>query len=230
MKKSELKNNIAVKINGEIYLTSLSIGKFITKDGFMYLDDYDENLKYMGLEKEWDVSEYAIFDGYGGTNKVFDNGNSFLSWHKQEEETGDLTMSGEISIDCNWTENFNKQIEKEIIEGMKNNNEFVFRNTLGSFSTYIQDNNNFESLKPERIIYNKNLTICFWKDGTKIIVKTSKDERFVKEFGVAIAIMKKLYGSRNQFLKAVKSGKDMNQETIENGKISKNHKKKTGKK
>jgi len=130
------------------------------------------------------------------------------------------------------------QLAKEILKRMETNIEFrdfkgvygSWADALGSYTTYIQDEKSFDLLKPERIIYNKNLTICFWKDGTKIIVKTSKDERFVKEFGVAIAIMKKLYGSRNQFLKAVKSGKDMNQETIENGKISKNHKKKTGKK
>jgi hypothetical protein len=61
--------------------------------------------------------------------------------------------------------------------------------------------------KPERIMYSGNVTICFWKDGTKTVVKTN-EEPFVKEHGVAMAIVKHLYGSRSQFLKAVKNGYD----------------------
>ena len=212
MKKTELQDNVAVKIDDEIYLTSLSLKRFVTKDGFMYLDDYDEDLKYIGKEREWDVSEYAIFDGCGGTNRVFDNGNSFLSWHKQEEETGDLTMSGEISIDCSWTEKFNKQIEheKEILKAMTENSEFTFNNMLGTYTTYIQDEDSFNLLKPERVIYNDRATICYWKDGTKTVVKATDDDHMTHEHGVAMAIVRKLFPSRQEFLRTVKSGHDTN--------------------
>ena len=64
------------------------------------------------------------------------------------------------------------------------------------------------ALKPTRVIYNGNTTICYWKDGTKTVVRTSENEPFVKEFGVALAIVKKLYGSRSAFLRDVEDGYD----------------------
>jgi hypothetical protein len=57
--------------------------------------------------------------------------------------------------------------------------------------------------KPERVIFNDRSTICFWKDGSKTVVTTSKDEPFIKEFGIAMATMKKIYGTRQAFLREV---------------------------
>ena len=212
MKKSELKDNIAVRINGEIYLTSLSAGRFICQDGFIFMDDYNENLKSVIWGKEWDVIEYTIFDGRGGIDDIMSNTSSHIKWHKQEEETGDLTMSGEISIDCSWTEKFNKQIEheKEILKAMTENSEFTFNNMLGTYTTYIQDEDSFNLLKPERVIYNDRATICYWKDGTKTVVKATDDDHMTHEHGVAMAIVRKLFPSRQEFLRTVKSGHDTN--------------------
>lgn len=58
-------------------------------------------------------------------------------------------------------------------------------------------------LKPDRIYQDSvtKTTVVLWSDGTKTIVKCSPDEPFVPEFGVAMATMRKLYGSRSQFVK-----------------------------
>lgn len=54
------------------------------------------------------------------------------------------------------------------------------------------------SLDAERVIFNPPATIVYWKDGSKTIVRCSNDE-FSEEFGFAMACVRKLYGSRNNF-------------------------------
>ena len=49
-----------------------------------------------------------------------------IKTHKQEEKTGDLTMSGEINIDFNWTEKGQKVFAEEILKSMENNNFIIF--------------------------------------------------------------------------------------------------------
>lgn len=60
------------------------------------------------------------------------------------------------------------------------------------------------SVKPpeiENVIFNDPATIVFWKDGTKTIVKCRKDKGdvFSKETGLAMAIVKKLYGNKGKY-------------------------------
>jgi len=64
---------------------------------------------------------------------------------------------------------------------------------------------NYKRLKPKQIIQREDskTTILFWEDGSKTIVKCSPDEKFVPEFGVAMATMKKIYGNRNAFKKFI---------------------------
>jgi hypothetical protein len=57
--------------------------------------------------------------------------------------------------------------------------------------------------KPIRVIFDDPATICVWKDGTKTVVVASEDEKFVPEFGVAMCIVKKLYGNRSEFLRLI---------------------------
>ena len=45
------------------------------------------------------------------------------------------------------------------------------------------------------IIINDPATIILWKDGTKTVVKCQKDDTFDPETGIAMAILKKLYGN-----------------------------------
>jgi|WetSurSiteA1Bulk_404760.scaffolds.fasta_scaffold00361_26 hypothetical protein len=63
-----------------------------------------------------------------------------------------------------------------------------------------------EDFIPVKIIYNCPATICYFKDGTKTIVKCAEDEEFIKEEGVMACIMKKIFASRNKFKKLVDAG------------------------
>jgi len=62
--------------------------------------------------------------------------------------------------------------------------------------------------KPTRIIFNDPCTICFFDDGSKVISRCGKREKYEPEHGVMACIVKKLYGSRQAFIKAVAKGKN----------------------
>lgn len=57
---------------------------------------------------------------------------------------------------------------------------------------------------PTKIIFNPPATVCFFLDGSKVVVKCADDEEFVEEEGVMACIVKKIFASRNAFKKAVK--------------------------
>jgi len=126
---------------------------------------------------------------------------------------GDSILSGEVSIGFDWAEENKKVFTKEILKSMKNNNEFTFMNRIGEFATYIQNETNYENLVPKRVIYNGRTTICKWKDGTKTVVKATKDDNPTHEHGVAMAVIRKLFPSRQEFLRLVDSGYDVIEET-----------------
>lgn len=54
-----------------------------------------------------------------------------------------------------------------------------------------------ESSKPriKDVIFNPPATIILWTDGTKTVVKTQNEEEFDPEKGLAMAMVKKLYGN-----------------------------------
>ena len=49
------------------------------------------------------------------------------------------------------------------------------------------------------VIYNKPATIVFWSDGTKTVVKCGKHDKYTAETGLAMAIVKKLYGNTGRY-------------------------------
>lgn len=51
----------------------------------------------------------------------------------------------------------------------------------------------------DRVIFNDPATIVIWEDGSKTIVKCGKHDKFDKEKGLAMAIIKKLYGNTGKF-------------------------------
>lgn len=55
------------------------------------------------------------------------------------------------------------------------------------------------NLKIERVIFSGPATIVVWSDNTKTIVKTQNDEPFDAEKGLALAIVKKLYGNSGSY-------------------------------
>ena len=61
-------------------------------------------------------------------------------------------------------------------------------------------------LKPEKIIFqNKYATIVYWNDGTKTVVKKSKEDKFIPEVGFAMALVKKMYENRSEVLRWIEN-------------------------
>ena len=69
--------------------------------------------------------------------------------------------------------------------------------------------NLFEDLRRENatkikhVIFNDPATIVFWKDGTKTVVKAT-NEAYDPEKGLAMAIVKKLYGNKGNYYNKIK--------------------------
>jgi hypothetical protein len=55
----------------------------------------------------------------------------------------------------------------------------------------------------KQIIFNNPATIIYWQDGTKTVVKVMEGDTFNEEYGVAMAYMKKIFGSSTKFKKMV---------------------------
>jgi hypothetical protein len=64
-----------------------------------------------------------------------------------------------------------------------------------------------EDFIPTKVIYNNPLTICYFPDGTRVIVRCAEDEEYIKETGVMACITKKVM-SRSAFKKLVVSGQE----------------------
>ena len=70
------------------------------------------------------------------------------------------------------------------------------------FLDFLKKNgNNIPQVK--QIIFNDPATIVYWQDGTKTVVKTMHGDTFNEEYGVAMAYMKKMFGSSTGFKKLV---------------------------
>jgi hypothetical protein len=62
-----------------------------------------------------------------------------------------------------------------------------------------------EDFVPDHVIFNDRTTVVIWKDGSKTIVRCADNEPFIEEVGFAECVVKKLYGSRANFLKIVEN-------------------------
>ena len=56
----------------------------------------------------------------------------------------------------------------------------------------------------EKVIFNDPATIVYWKDGTKTVVKCQDGDVYDKEKGLAMAIVKKLFGNKGNYNKIFK--------------------------
>jgi hypothetical protein len=72
-----------------------------------------------------------------------------------------------------------------------------------------------EDFIPVKIIYNCPATICYFKDGTKEVVMVTPNEEYIEEVGVMACIMKRLFKSRNEFKRLVKSGYENEEAEVE---------------
>ena len=58
-----------------------------------------------------------------------------------------------------------------------------------------------QSYRPREIFVNNNTTVCKFADGDVVTSKPREGEPFDIEVGVAMCIVKKLYGGRGKWLK-----------------------------
>ena len=63
-----------------------------------------------------------------------------------------------------------------------------------------------------KVIFNGPATVVYWGDGTKTVVKCSKDDEFDLEKGLAMAIAKKFFGNENGYSKNIKKWTDKYEE------------------
>lgn len=86
-------------------------------------------------------------------------------------------------------------IKHEQQEKIKATNLAVQKNVkIGSFKTI--DN---KTISIKRVIFSERKTVVLWSDGDKTIVEIQGDEQYDKEKGLAMAIIKKLYGNNGRF-------------------------------
>lgn len=56
----------------------------------------------------------------------------------------------------------------------------------------------------DKVIFNENVTIAIWKDGTKTLVRRQEGDTFDKEKAIALCYMKKALGNRGSFNETLK--------------------------
>ena len=54
-------------------------------------------------------------------------------------------------------------------------------------------------VKIRDVIFSNPATVVFWSDGTKTVVKTQGGEKYDKEKGLAMAIVKKITGNTSNY-------------------------------
>lgn len=55
-----------------------------------------------------------------------------------------------------------------------------------------------------RVVFNGPATIVFWSDKTKTVVKCGKRDKFDPEKGLAMAIVKKMFGNNGNYYNIIK--------------------------
>ena len=61
-----------------------------------------------------------------------------------------------------------------------------------------------DPLEIKNVYFNDPATVVIWNDGTKSIVRCSENDFYDPEKGLAMAIVKKVYGNGNSFHKIFK--------------------------
>ena len=74
---------------------------------------------------------------------------------------------------------------------------------LGAVIDMLENSRMPMSFVPEKVIKNGPATVVVWNDGSKTVVKRT-DEDDDPEKGFAMALVKKLYGTRSRFKKMLR--------------------------
>lgn len=101
-------------------------------------------------------------------------------------------------------------------KNLKENNKMFTINVVGDprltpFVNIQKAQNQIEYPEPVQIYYNeeKEITTVLWNDGTKTMVKLSSGERYAPDGALGYALLKKVYGTRSNYMKFVDKTKIM---------------------
>jgi hypothetical protein len=118
-----------------------------------------------------------------------------------------------MTAECDFKGYNNKYMHGGKMDGMKSAWDRNFENwSINGCS--ISSENVIVAYKKSKIVpevkqlifrEDSKTTIVIWKDNTKTVVKSNGDEDFIPEVGFAEALAKKIYGSRNAFLRVVEN-------------------------
>lgn len=72
------------------------------------------------------------------------------------------------------------------------------------YPTYIVQNTINKSFEIKDVIFNNPATIVFWTDGSKTVVKCKGKDSFDQEKGLAMAIVKKVFGNKGNYYNQIK--------------------------
>ena len=123
-----------------------------------------------------------------------------------------------------------KPIEPSTLKDFYSNN-WIIKNYITSYNGMFQDtplckelSTRFADLKFEldkeknemkekkleilRVVFNGPATIVFWSDKTKTVVKCGKRDKFDPEKGLAMAIVKKMFGNKGNYYNIIKKSLD----------------------
>lgn len=56
----------------------------------------------------------------------------------------------------------------------------------------------------KKVIFNEPTTIVYWNDGTKTVVQCSEEDTFNKDAGIALCMMKKMFGNDGAYYKEIR--------------------------
>lgn len=75
------------------------------------------------------------------------------------------------------------------------------KKSVDSFATKQSTN---RRVKIKDVIFSNPATVVFWSDGTKTVVKTRGGEKYDREKGLAMAIIKKITGNTSNYYEIFK--------------------------
>ena len=122
--------------------------------------------------------------------------------------TSDLTLLSDM-IDQSYSTGINivqRAIGEDLYKALMKSNVKSLSTTPASIKMPAYLNAVVHMPKIDKVIFCPPATIVFWSDGEKTVVKTHGEE-FSEEHGLAMAISRRYFGTRSEFLKTVKNAK-----------------------
>ena len=75
--------------------------------------------------------------------------------------------------------------------------------TIGDFISMVI--NRIDATTPKKILKSGRVTVVFWKDGSKTVVRRAEDEPDNEYNAFCAALAKRMYGSNNAIKKIIKT-------------------------